>query len=228
MPVNNIRDMQPAQEELRGGPFGNIECALLIASQEQQQAASVTPISAIRRAQLFWQELSVIFEVNEADADITMADATVTNKKRNSAPSDQHPPTEQQQQQRPGSEWHEQQQARAQDEDANPDLQRMAPRKVVILLTRIFDQTFIKPWSWYNQQVDKKDIHLNSNLQGRKSLNIKEKANKVTENVWAEGIVSPKIIKIMVINEVKKDVSKEKKKLEKKQQSAMKSVYEIS
>jgi hypothetical protein len=32
----------------------------------------------------------------------------------------------------------------------------------------------------------------------------------------------------MVINEVKKDVSKEKKKLEKKQQSAMKSVYEIS
>ena len=82
--------------------------------------------------------------MNEADADITMADATVTNKKRNSAPSDQHPPTEQQQQ-RPGSEWHEQQQARAQDEDANPDLQRMAPRKVVILLTRIFDQTFIKP-----------------------------------------------------------------------------------
>jgi hypothetical protein len=58
-------------------------------------------------------------------------------------------------------------------------------------------------------------------FKAEKSLNITEKADKVTESIQEEGTVGSKTIKVMIIDEVKKELSKNKKKLEKKKQDPL-------
>ena len=94
----------------------------------------------------------------------------------------------------------------------------MELKKVVSLLTSIFDQIFIKPRSRYDLQVETNNTAFRI-FKAEKSLTITEKADKVTEAIQAEGTVSSKVIKVMILDEVRKELAK-KKKLEKKKSTS--------
>ena len=68
----------------RGGAFKEIETRLDQESQERRNDTCVTPISALRRAEEFQQNLSMRFGTVEPSADAVMADAG--DKGRKSTP----------------------------------------------------------------------------------------------------------------------------------------------
>ena len=67
--------MSPDKEDTRGGAFGEIKNCLAQESQEQHAAAHSTPVSALRRAEVFRQNLAVRFETVKLSADAKIVDA---------------------------------------------------------------------------------------------------------------------------------------------------------
>ena len=70
------------------------------------------------------------------------------------------------------------------------------------------------------QSAGRKEKHSIQDFEGRKSLIITEKADKVTEAIQAEGTVSSKVIKMVILEEVRRALAR-KKKLDKKEQTSV-------
>ena len=213
----NAANMPQAEEELRGGEFAQIEQRLIQESQERRDATHVTPVSAVRRAEAFRQNLAVRFGGVETVADAVMAEAS--DERRESTPFAE-PEGGGPQQQQDGVRHHDQQRQEPPptEEAADQGLRRMELRKVVSLLAGMFDQIFVRPRSRYNLQVETNDTAFRI-FKAEKSLTIAEKADKVTEAIQAEGTVNSKVIKVMILDEVRKELAK-KKKLESKKSTS--------
>ena len=67
--------MFQAEEVPRGGAFGAIKQRLDQESQERRNATHVTPVSALRRAEAFQQNLAVRFGTVESGAGAMTAEA---------------------------------------------------------------------------------------------------------------------------------------------------------
>jgi hypothetical protein len=209
-------DMSQAEVLPRGGDFELINLRLEQESQERRNAAQVTP-SILRRAGALRQNLTARFGMNEGGADAVMTEARDEGRESTSFTDTGGGPIQQQQR---SERHHNQQQRRAAPttERADQGLHRMELKKVVSLLTSIFDQIFIKPRSRYDLQVETNNTAFRI-FKAEKSLTITEKADKVTEAIQAEGTVSSKVIKVMILDEVRKELAK-KKKLEKKKSTS--------
>ena len=94
----------------------------------------------------------------------------------------------------------------------------MKLKKGMLLLASIFDQMFFKHWSKYDLQVETNNMAVRT-FRAENSLDVTERADKVAEAFQAEGTVSSKGIKVMILNEARKELTK-KKKLEKKEPSS--------
>ena len=104
-------------------------------------------------------------------------------------------------------------------EYADQGLLRMELKISVSLLASIFDKIFVEPWSRYDLQVETNNTAIRI-FRTEKSLDITEKADKVTESIQSKGTVSSKVIKVMMLDEVRKELLK-KRKCEKEKPSSL-------
>ena len=92
----------------------------------------------------------------------------------------------------------------------------MELKKVVPLLASIFNQNVVKLRSRYDLLVETDKMAFRT-FKVEKSFTITEKVDKVKEAIQAEGTISSKVIKVRILDEVRKELAKNKK-LEKRNQ----------